>query len=59
FEAITPHKVLRLRRATAAFVAEVGSATSSITPPSGRWQEIRFDAAAVVGTRLTMREGVF
>ncbi|MFM8956881.1 MAG: YraN family protein [Actinomycetota bacterium] len=59
FEAITPRKVLRLRRATAAFVAEVGSATSSITPPSGRWQEIRFDAAAVVGTRLTMREGVF
>jgi len=70
FEAITPHKVLRLRRATAAFVAELNSASSavnssstehlspSITSPPGRWKEIRFDAAAVVGARLTMRVGV-
>lgn len=48
FEAITPRKVLRLRRAAAAFVASLHRPT----------KEIRFDAASVIGARLTMRQGI-
>jgi putative endonuclease len=53
FEAITPRKVLRLRRAAAAFVDRfraTGDATS--------FSEIRLDAAAVMGARVEVRMGV-
>jgi putative endonuclease len=48
FEAITPHKVLRLRRATAAFIA-------TMHRPA---REVRFDAASVIGLRVVVRLGV-
>lgn len=48
FEAITPRKVLRLRRATAALV-------ESMERPV---KEIRFDGASVLGVRLTVRRGI-
>jgi putative endonuclease len=56
FEAITPRKVLRVRRATAAFVHAL-RATPSINAPM-HIREIRFDAASVVGARVEVREGV-
>ena len=72
FEAITPRKVLRLRRAAAAFVESLrlvhGASTSALIgdheePAScavsaRRIKEIRFDAASVVGTRVEVRPGV-
>ena len=51
FEAITPAKIQRLRRATAAFVAARPS-------PLLRVGEIRFDAASVIGARVEVRTGV-
>ncbi|MBJ7505654.1 MAG: YraN family protein [Ilumatobacteraceae bacterium] len=51
FEAITPLKMQRLRRATAAFVAARPS-------PLPRVSEIRFDAASVIGARVEVRTGV-
>ena len=51
FEAITPAKMQRLRRATAAFVA----ARPSLPSPVG---QIRFDAASVIGARVEVRIGV-
>ena len=51
FEAITPAKVQRLRRATAAFVAARPS-------PLLRVGQIRFDAASVIGTRVEVRESI-
>ena len=51
FEAITPAKMQRLRRATAAFVAARPS-------PLPRIDQIRFDAASVIGARVEVRTGV-
>ena len=51
FESITPRKVLRLRRATAAFLGAV-----RIEVPPVR--HLRFDAAGVVGARVEVREAV-
>ncbi|MDP4834549.1 MAG: YraN family protein [Ilumatobacteraceae bacterium] len=51
FEAITPAKIQRLRRATAAFVAARPS-------PLLRVGEIRFDAASVIGARVEVRESI-
>ena len=51
FEAITPAKMQRLRRATAAFVAARPS-------PLLRVGQIRFDAASVIGARVEVRTGV-
>ena len=51
FEAITPAKMQRLRRATAAFVAARPS-------PLPRVDQIRFDAASVIGARVEVRTGV-
>ena len=51
FEAITPAKMQRLRRATAAFVAARPS-------PLLRIDQIRFDAASVIGARVEVRTGV-
>jgi Holliday junction resolvase-like predicted endonuclease len=48
FEAITPQKMLRIRRATAAFMATYEQSV----------KEIRFDFAAVLGARLEVRCGV-
>lgn len=54
FEAVTPRKVARLRRASAAFIAASGRkiAGASIL-------EVRFDAAAVTGGRVEVRESAF
>jgi len=51
FEAITPAKIQRLRRATAAFVAARPS-------PLLRVGQIRFDAASVIGVRVEVRESI-
>lgn len=51
FESITPRKMLRVRRATAAMLG-----TDSLRLPHIR--EVRFDAAAVVGARVEVRENV-
>ena len=51
FEAITPAKMQRLRRATAAFVAARPS-------PLLRIDQIRFDAASVIGARVEVRESI-
>jgi len=51
FEAVTQGKVLRLRRATAAFLGASGDGLPPI-------REIRFDAAAVVGAQVEVRESV-
>ena len=51
FEAITPAKIQRLRRATAAFVAARPS-------PLLRVGQIRFDAASVIGARVEVRESI-
>ena len=51
FESITPRKMLRLRRATAAFLGAAG-----IEVPPVR--QLRFDAAGVVGARVEVREAV-
>jgi putative endonuclease len=51
FEAITPTKMQRLRRATAAFVAARPS-------PLPRVDQIRFDAASVLGARVEVRESI-
>ena len=72
FEAITPRKVLRLRRAAAAFVDSLRlvHGASASTSKGGheerasravsarRIKEIRFDAASVVGSRVEVRPGV-
>ena len=53
FEAITPQKVSRLRRATAQYVAELRRDTPRLVVC-----RVRFDAAAVVGARVEIREAV-
>ena len=52
FEAITPRKIARLRRATAAFVAEHRSRSEL------RFHELRFDGAAVCGSKLEVRQSI-
>ena len=52
FEAITDRKVLRLRRAAGAFLGANGVGLPPI-------REVRFDAAAVIGARVEVRESVF
>ena len=56
FESVTPHKMLRVRRATAAFIASLRDGQAGVTLPHIR--EVRFDAAAVVGARVEVRENV-
>jgi putative endonuclease len=51
FEAVTAGKILRLRRTTAALLG-----TDDPRLPTVR--EVRFDAAAVIGARIEVREGV-
>jgi putative endonuclease len=72
FESITPRKMLRVRRATGAFVESLrlvhdASASALIgdheerasrAVSARRIKEIRFDAASVVGTRVEVRSGV-
>jgi hypothetical protein len=72
FEAITPRKVLRLRRAAAAFVDSLrlvhGAPAStskggheeraSRVVSARQIKEIRFDAASVTGARVEVRSGV-
>ena len=53
FEAVTPRKMLRVRRATAAFIAAM-RASGDIRAVG----ELRFDVAAVTGGRLEVRENV-
>jgi Holliday junction resolvase-like predicted endonuclease len=63
FEAITPHKMQRVRRATAAYIASLRDVRAGATAPHNltvptHIREIRFDAAAVVGARVEVRENV-
>ncbi len=51
FEAVDARKILRLRRATAALL---GTRDPSVPPV----RQVRFDAAAVIGARIEVREGV-
>ncbi|MGA1679861.1 MAG: YraN family protein [Ilumatobacteraceae bacterium] len=51
FEAVNDRKILRLRRATAALL---GTRDPSLPPV----RQVRFDAAAVIGARIEVREGV-
>ena len=51
FEAVTQGKVLRLRRATAAFLGAKGVGLPPI-------REVRFDAAAVIGAQVEVREAI-
>jgi putative endonuclease len=53
FEAITPRKVLRLRRATAMFITASRSGVSKLN-----FSEVRFDVAAVRGRVMEMRQSV-
>ncbi len=54
FESITPHKIAKLRRAMAEFVAEVRRNTPGLIV-----HNVRFDAAAVIGARVEVREAAF
>ena len=54
FESITPRKVLRIRRATAMFIA---ASRSDVSVP--QFSEVRFDAAAIRGRAVEFRHGVF
>lgn len=56
FESISPRKMLRVRRATAAFIASLRDSQAGATVPQVR--EVRFDAAAVIGARVEVRENV-
>jgi Holliday junction resolvase-like predicted endonuclease len=51
FEAVNARKILRLRRATAALL---GTRDPCLPPV----RQVRFDAAAVIGARIEVREGV-
>lgn len=63
FESITPQKIARLRRATAKFVAELraGRLAAELGGGDGRgdFSRVRFDAAAVLGGDVEVRESVF
>ena len=54
FEAITPQKIAKLRRATAEYVARLRCDTPGLVV-----HNVRFDAAAVIGARVEVREAVF
>ena len=54
FESITPRKMLRVRRATAAFMDSLRNGQAGVTVPQVR--EVRFDAASVIGARVDVRE---
>jgi putative endonuclease len=58
FEAITPRKVLRLRRATAAFVHQLRGIGENSFRSSFFVKEIQFDAAAVIGASVVVRQQV-
>ena len=58
FEAITPRKVLRLRRATAAFVHQLRRSGEQSFGSSLFVNEIQFDAAAVTGVSLVIRQKI-
>ena len=63
FESITPRKMLRVRRATAAFMESLRNGHASVTLPHvvavpSHIREVRFDAAAVVGARVDVRESI-
>ena len=63
FESITPRKMLRVRRATAAFIAslpdgQAGSSVPQVVVAPSHIREVRFDAAAVIGARVEVRENV-
>ena len=64
FESITPRKMLRLRRATAAFMESLRNCHAGVTVPPHilsvppHIREIRFDAAAVMGARVSVREAI-
>lgn len=51
FEAVTANKLLRLRRATAAFLGANGAGLPGV-------RELRFDAAAVIGAHVEVRESI-
>ncbi len=61
FEAITPRKIARLRRATAAFVAALRDDDPTLSGGGLRRPicNVRFDAAAVLGGRVEVREAAF
>ena len=53
FEAVTPRKMLRIRRAAASFIAAL-----RVSADSPNIDELRFDVAAVTGGRFEIRENV-
>jgi len=61
FEAITEQKIARLRRATAVFVVGLREDASPTSGGGSRRlvRRIRFDAAAVLGGRVEVREAAF
>jgi putative endonuclease len=61
FEAITEQKIARLRRAAAIFVVELREGASPTLGGGLRLpiHELRFDAAAVLGGRVEVREAAF
>lgn len=58
FEAITPRKILKLRRATAAFIEALGARRRTSSDCSFFVNEVRFDAAAVMNGHVEVRIGV-
>ena len=61
FESITTQKIARLRRAAAMFVVELRERGSPVSGGGLRLpiHELRFDAAAVLGGRVEVREAAF
>ena len=61
FESITTQKIARLRRAAAIFVDALREGESTLSGGGLRLpiRELRFDAAAVLGGRVEVREAAF
>lgn len=61
FESITPQKIAKLRRATAMFVDALSKGALPVSGGGLRRpiRNIRFDAAAVLGGRVEVREAAF
>jgi len=61
FESITTQKIARLRRAAAIFVVALREGESMLSGGGLRLpiRELRFDAAAVLGGRVEVREAAF